>query len=200
MNYFEQKPIISKFKKVMVMGPHGAGNKIASLIIAEDFDLQHIWSDKSWYADDYYDEHLGLKYHLDRVNEEDDNYVLFCPSFTAHLHRIPEYLEDVLVVMMHKDLDEIDEYVKRNKFLQEQTFVYESTRYNDIVVEDFPDEAEELLSLTLEELTYELFERHQKQHVPNIIHVHHSSLEGHKLFIPKEKRKDFDCWQTEIKE
>ena len=200
MNYFEQKPIISKFKKVMVMGPHGAGNKITSLIIAEDFGLTHIWGDKPWETDDYHDKGLGLKYYLERINENHDNYVLFCPSYTAHLHRIPEYLKDVLVVMVHKDFDEIDEYIKRNVFLQKETLVYESRAYTDIILKDFPDEVEELLDMSLEELTYELFERHQKQHVPNIIHVHHSSLEGHKLFIPREKRKDFDCWQTEIEE
>jgi hypothetical protein len=200
MNYFEQKETIAKFKKVMVMGPHGAGNKIMSLIIAQDFGLQHIWSDKPWNTDDYYSERLGLKYYLERLNEEDENYVSFCPSFTAHLHRISEYLQDVLVVMMHKDLDEIDDYINRNEFLKKETMVYESTRYNDIITEDFPEDADKLLSMSLEELTYEFFENYQKEYVPNVIHVHHSSLEQHPLFIPKEKRKNFNCWQTTIEE
>lgn len=200
MNYFEQKETISKFKKVMVMGPHGAGNKIASIIIAQDFGLQHIWGDNPWNTDDYYADGTGLKKYLEDLNSSQDNYSLFCPAITAHLHRIPEFFEDVLVVMMHKDFQEIDEYVKRNEFLQQQTLVYESTRYTDIITEDFPDEADELLTLSIEGLTYELFERHQKQYIPNIIHVHHSSFEGHPLFIPREKRKDFNCWQTEIDE
>ena len=200
MNYYKQKDIIAKYDKVMVMGPHGAGNKITSLIIAEDFGLQHIWSDRPWSSEDYYDPSNGLKFHLDEINKNEENYVLFCPSVTAHLHRIPEYLEDVLVVMMYKDFDEIDDYIRRNNFLQKETLVYESTRYNSIISKDFPEEADELLTYPLEELTYELFERHQKQYVPNVIYIHHSSLEPHRLFVPKEKRKDFDCWQTEIDE
>ena len=199
-NYFDNLDYIKQFKKIVVTGAHGAGNKIASLIIAKDFGLQHIWSDRPWSSKDYYEPSIGLKLHLEKINETDENYVLFCPSMTPHLHRISEYLQDVLVVMMHKDFDEIDDYVRRNKFLQKETLVYESTTYNDIISKDFPEDAEELLTYSLEELTYELFERYQKQHVPNIIHIHHSSLEPHHLFVPKEKRKDFDCWQTEIDE
>jgi len=38
-NYEDLKPIISQFRKVLVTGPHGAGNKITANIIAEDFGL-----------------------------------------------------------------------------------------------------------------------------------------------------------------
>ena len=35
-NYYELKPLIGQFKKVLVTGPHGAGNKITTKVIAHD--------------------------------------------------------------------------------------------------------------------------------------------------------------------
>ncbi len=37
-NYWDNKETISKFRKVLVTGPHGAGNKITASIIAHDLD------------------------------------------------------------------------------------------------------------------------------------------------------------------
>ena len=37
-NYFDHKEIIDKYSKVIVTGPHGAGNKITAYIIDSDYD------------------------------------------------------------------------------------------------------------------------------------------------------------------
>ena len=40
-NYWDHKETISKFRKVLVTGHHGAGNKITATIISHDFLLPY---------------------------------------------------------------------------------------------------------------------------------------------------------------
>ena len=64
-------------------------------------------------------------------------------------------------------------------------------------MEDFPHSAT-YLSKSIEQLTYHIWENHQRELVPNWIELNHSSLEGHELWVNKEDRKDFTEQQTKI--
>lgn len=96
---------------------------------------------------------------------------------------------------MYKDINEIKSYSKRNEFLREQTYVYESLVYTQMVLEDFPED-DETFTMGIEELTYYIWEKYQRNLIPNWIEIRHSSLEGHELWVSKEDRKDFKSWQT----
>lgn len=190
--YESLKPIISQYKKVLVTGPHGAGNKITTKVIAYDFDVEEIRGEYAWGLDDYYDEDGIVTFY---ENNKDNNFVAFGPSQSGHLHRIIPQLEDVLVVFMYKEMDTIERYTERNPFVREQSHKYEWGLYRQMVMEDFPESAK-YLNRSIEQLTYHIWENHQRELIPNWIEVRHQSLEGHPLWISKEDRKDFKEWQT----
>ncbi len=194
-DYNNLKPIIEKFKRVLITGPHGSGTKITTEVISTDFGLPYVRGENPWKPENYELPEIGLRwFHNNLVGKE---YSMFAPSNSAHLHRIADMLEDTLVVFMYKDVKEIQGYTKRNPFIREQTYVYESTVYNEIIENDFP-EALEYLHLSIEDLTYHVWENHQRQLIPNWIEIRHNSLEGHPLWVPKEDRKDFTSWQTKV--
>ena len=196
-NYNDIKEQISQYKRVLVTGPHGAGNKITARIISNDFDLPYIRLEKPWSHKDYWDESLGLKKQLETIREENESYVLFTPSTSGHLHRILDYLQDTIIVFTHKDQREIDEYTERNDYLKNATHNYESIVYTDVIVNDFPHQID-LLTESIEEMTWRLWSEDQCKLIPAWVNVEHSSLSGHPLWIPREERKGFKAWQTEI--
>ena len=192
--YKDLKLIIGNYKKIIVTGPHGAGNKIATKIISHDFKLEEKRGEDAWSLDGYNDDDGLLKFY---DKNKDNKFVSFGPSQSCHLHRINNTLKDVLVVFMYKDMSTIERYSERNPFVKEQSHKYEWSVYNQMVMEDFPHSAT-YLSKSIEQLTYHIWENHQRELVPNWIELNHSSLEGHELWVNKEDRKDFTEQQTKI--
>jgi len=191
-NYYELKPLISQFKKVLVTGPHGAGNKITAKVIAHDFDLTEIRGENAWSLDEYSEEYTISNFYK---KYKDANFSIFGPSQSGLIHRYIESLKDVLVVFMYKDINSIERYCERNTFVKKQSHKYEWSIYKQMVLEDFP-ESSDYLSKSIELLTYHIWENHQRELIPNWIEIKHQSLEGHPLWIGKEERKDFKEWQT----
>lgn len=189
-NYFDHKETIGEFSKIIVTGPHGAGNKITAYIIESDYDkLNHERWEETVYDDETF---------KDKLNSS-DNYVSFCPSCSGLLHRTIDELKDVLVIFMYKDIEEIRDYRERNNIIQS------INDYEYPVYEYFINNEGSHLNLNiendgLEEVTYALWEKYQKNLIPNYIEIEHSSLSKHWKWIPKNKRTDFKEWQTEIGE
>ena len=191
-NYYELKPLISQFKKVLVTGPHGAGNKITTKVIAHDFNLTEIRGENPWSLDEYSEEYTISKFY---EKHKEENFSIFGPSQSGLIHRYPESLKDVLVVFMYKDMDSIERYSHRNPFVKDKSHSYEWGIYRQMVLEDFPDSAD-YLSKSIEQATYHIWENHQRKMIPNWVEVRHETLEGHELWIGKEERKHFKEWQT----
>ena len=193
-NYFDQKDTISKFKKVLVTGPHGAGNKITATIISHDFQLPYIRGEQTWKSWEYKDpEPRGLFSFHERL--KNDSWVIFGPSQSSHLHNITQYLQDVLVVFTFKNIDEIKDYSTRNRFVRNITHMYEWEAHRTMIDKDFP-ELSFLKNWEIEEMTYFLWEVKQRDLLPNWIEVQHSSLEGHELWVPKKDRRHFTEWMV----
>lgn len=193
-NYFDHKETISKFKKVLVTGPHGAGNKITAHVIAHDFGIPYVRGEETWKSWEYNDpEPRGLITYHERMKNE--KWSMFAPSQSSHLHNMLPYLDDVLVIFMYKSINEIKDYATRNRFVRNLTHSYEWETHNDIIDNQFP-ELSYLKNWEIEEMTYFLWEVKQKKLIKNWIEIEHSSLEGHELWVPKEKRKNFKEWQT----
>lgn len=192
--YNDLKPIISNFKKVLVTGPHGAGNKIAAHIIAEDFGIPYHRGENTWFYNEYSDPNpdVGLYTYHEIMKKKE--WSMFGPSQAAHLHNIINYLDDVLVVFMYKSIDEIKDYSVRNSFVRNQTHLYEISTRSQIIDKDF-SELGFLKNWTLEEATYFLWESKQKKTIKNFIELEHNSLSGHRLWVPKENRRHFKEWQ-----
>lgn len=190
--YNTLKDTISKFDKVIVTGPHGAGNKITTKVISHDFNLPELRGEFAWDLDNYEGEDGIITFHKEHQNEK---YSSFGPSQSCHLHRITDYLKDVLVVFMYKDMNSIERYSERNPFVKDQSHKYEWGVYRQMVMEDFPESAK-YLTKSIEQLTYHIWETHQRDLIPNWVEIEHSSLEGHELWISKEDRKHFKEWQT----
>jgi hypothetical protein len=197
-NYFQQKDIISKYNKVLVTGPHGAGNKITAHIIANDFGLKYERGEETWESKEYNEpEPRGLRTYHERM--KDQKWSMFAPSQSSHLQNILEYLDDVLVVFMYKSVNEIKDYTVRNRSVRNLTHSYEWETHLDIIDNQYPD-LSYLKNWEIEEMTYFLWEVKQKKLIKNWIEIEHSSLKGHELWVPKESRKDFKEWQTKIDE
>lgn len=197
-NYFDHKETISKFKKVLVTGPHGAGNKITAHVIAHDFGIPYIRGEETWKSWEYNDpEPRGLLTYHDRM--KDEQWSMFGPSQSSHLQNMLPYLDDVLVVFMYKSINEIKDYTTRNRFVRNLTHSYEWETHNDIIDKQYP-ELSYLKNWEIEEMTYFLWEVKQKKLIKNWIEIEHSSLEGHELWVPKERRKEFKEWQTKENE
>lgn len=188
-NYFDHKETIGQFSKVIVTGPHGAGNKITAYIIDADYEnlVHDRWEDRVATPEEF--KHM-LRTH--------DNYVTFCPSCSGHLHTAVEDLQDVLVIFTYKNIDEIKSYRERNNIVQ-GIDNYEMPVYDRVLSEDCP-ELGYSLDEGLEEVTYNVWENFQKDLIPNWIEVEHSSLSAHWKWVPKENRSNFKEWQTEIGE
>jgi len=191
-DYNSLKDVIGKFNKIIVTGPHGAGNKITTKVIAHDFNLPELRGEFAWPLDEYESEDGIVTFHNKHKNSK---YSSFGPSQSCHLHRIPEQLKDVLVVFMYKDMNSIERYSERNPFVKDQSHRYEWQVYRQMVMEDFPESAN-YLNKSIEQLTYHIWENHQRKLVPNWVEINHSSLDGHELWISKEDRKNFKEWQT----
>jgi hypothetical protein len=191
--YEDLKPIISKYKKVLVTGPHGAGNKITAHIIAHDLGIPYIRGEETWRHHEYWDpEPRGLLTYHDKM--KDKEWSMFAPSQSSHLQNMLEFLDDVLVVFMYKDIDQIKDYSTRNRFVRNHTHSYEWTTHMEIIDKEFP-ELNYLKNWEIEEMTYFIWETKQRKLIPNWIEIEHSSLEGHELWVPRENRRHFKEWQ-----
>lgn len=188
-NYFDHKETIGSFSKVIVTGPHGAGNKITAYII--DADYEHLVHDR-------WEDRVQTPEHFKHMLKTQDNYVTFCPSCSGHLHTAIDDLQDVLVIFTYKDINEIKEYRERNNIIQ-GIDNYEVPVYERVIEEDCP-ELGFSMDEGLEEVTYGVWETFQRDLIPHWIEVEHSSLSAHWKWVPKEKRSDFKEWQTEIGE
>ncbi len=189
-NYFDHKETIGQYSKIIVTGPHGAGNKITAYIIESDYDeLNHVRWEEIVYNDETF---------KDKLNSS-DNYVSFCPSCSGLLHRSIDELKDVLVIFMYKDIDEIKNYRERNNIIQ-SIDSYEYPVYEHIINNEGTHLNLNIEDDGLEEVTYEIWENYQKGLIPNYIEVEHSSLSKHWKWVDKDKRINFKEWQTQIKE
>lgn len=191
-NYQDHKDYISQFKKVLVTGPHGGGNKITAHIIAHDFNLPYVRGENPWDLDNYYEKGGLMTFH----QSVEPKWSMFAPSQSGHLHRMGNYLNDVLVVFTYKPLEEIKQYAERNVWLRNSTYSYENRIYSQIIPEDFPNE--HTFGMEIEEMTYYIWENYQRDLIPHWIEIEHTSLRGHELFIEKDQRKGFQHWQTYV--
>lgn len=193
-SYWDNKETISKFRKVLVTGPHGAGNKITASIIAHDFGLKYIRGEQTWKPWEY-DKPMPRGLNTFHESIKDKEWSIFGPSQSSHLHNIIPHLQDVLVVFMYKSIDEIKDYSTRNRFVRNVTHMYEWEAHRNIIDRDFP-ELGYLKNWEMEEMTYFLWEVKQRPLIPNWIEIEHKSLEGHELWVSKEDRRHFKEWQV----
>lgn len=188
-NYFDHLETIGSYNKVIVTGPHGAGNKITAYIIDSDFEhLTHQrWEDTITSPETLRDV---------LTDNSENSYVSFCPSCSGHLHKVTDLLGDVLVIFTYKDINEIKSYRERNNIIQ-NIDNYEVPIYEDLIEES---KLGYDMSDGLEEVTYGLWEDYQREQIPNWIETEHTSLSKHWKWVPKKQRTDFKEWQTEIGE
>jgi hypothetical protein len=189
-DYFEHKETIGNFNKVIVTGPHGAGNKITAYII--DSDNEHL-THQRW--EDLITSEETLREII--LENKNNSYVTFCPSCSGLLHTVTDLLDDVLVIVTYKDIREIKSYRERNN-IKDGIDSYETPIYEQLI-----DEVPELgygIEDGLEEVTYGLWENYQRKLIPNWIETDHSSLSNHWKWVPRSERTNFKEWQTEIGE
>jgi hypothetical protein len=80
-DYNNLKPIIEKFRRVLITGPHGSGTKITTEVISTDFGLPYVRGENPWKPENYELPEIGLRwYHNNLVGKE---YSMFAPSNSA---------------------------------------------------------------------------------------------------------------------
>ena len=76
--YKDLKSVIGKYNKVIVTGPHGAGNKIMTKIISKDFNLPEVRGEYAWdlngYDNDY---HIHSSRHFEKKAKQPNSLISF---------------------------------------------------------------------------------------------------------------------------
>jgi len=126
----------------------------------------------------------------ERYREEKGS-VYQVPLLSSKCHELPDY---VAVVFVRRPEEDILASQKRINWGDEDNKInefHEITKYHDFV---------SLLDSewSAAKVKYEVWKRAQKEKIRHPYEINYNSLFGHPLWIPKEKRKNFNPRQTVI--
>jgi len=170
---------LAEYPVILVTGPQRSGTRIMAKCVA--YDLGHEYIDENEIkTDSLYELEILTKY-----QRGDRRLVVQCPALMyAVQHIVRRTGRDFAVVVVMRDIKDIVASQQRARWIWEYL---EAWHY-----EEYP--------CPIAEVKYEVWRSVQRHQVPNWFEVEYESLADHSLWVPAEQRKDFDAWQTEVKE
>ena len=172
---------LAKYNQILVTGPQRSGTTIAAKVIVAD--TGHKYIDEY----DYKTSEVGFLRLLPRNN----NVVIQCP---AMFHCLPEIADkNTLVVMMMRNTDDI-------VASEERIHWWSSGAYRELKrlgIEGPEARRFRRQGSRVSEVKYQRWEK-IKNKIPHFLELEYESLSKHPLWIPKEKRINFDKKQTEL--
>lgn len=169
---FEQ---LSEFNLILVTGPQRSGTTITAQMVAADSGLRYV-DEREFLATDE-DE-------FDRVLYDYSDAVIQCPGM-CHRVDFHGWRDDVLVIMVRRDLDDIMASQRRIAWPWEQ---FELAHYGD-----YPQPGEPVASVK-----YRFFDEHQRGKIENVLDVQYKDLAAHPLWVAKRDRANFHSRQTAV--
>jgi len=164
---------LDMFRKVLVTGPQRSGTAITSEIINYETNLELI---REWEFG-YFDKKLFKEFVDDPIPM-----VIQCSGLCRWIH---EYdAKDIAVVLCRRNVRDIIASQERIEWPGEELELNNYGRKSGII----------------SQIKYEFWEQHQRPLLTNPFEVEYESLKGHKLWVPKDKRKHFNPFQTKVEE
>ena len=159
---------LTKYKRIIVTGPQRSGTRICAQMIAKD--TGYVYIDEGVIAIDSFYALVEVISHTEVVVQ--------CPALCRYVHHLGAN-EDLLIVMMVRDIDDI---ITSQKRIDWQGESIELMRYAPF-------------QGSIAELKYIAW-KSQKKFIKNWMEIDYNSLSGHPMWIPKEERSDFTPHQT----
>lgn len=171
------------YKHIFITGPNRSGTTIAARIFAHDTGYDLVLEDDFGYSD--------LAQLASFIYADYGPSVIQCPFLSHVIHDLPYLIgidmEECLVVMVHRDIEDIKASESRAKDARGNSIAFgiinqqrKALGYNA----DGPDH--------IAEVCYEAWGR-QKPMIPNTLDLQYESLKGHHLWI---EQRDFSIRQT----
>lgn len=165
---------LKAFDKIVVSGPQRTGTTICTKMIAADTGHECLL-EESFSGENFWGDFENLY----KTLLSDKKVVCQVPSLSPYVHLLPE---NVAVIFMMRHSNDIRASEKRINWQDQQR---QLERY-------FRTEGE------AHHVKYEVWDKYQKPHIKNCFEIPYGSLEGHPLWIEKDKRKDFGPRQTNL--
>lgn len=208
------KSLLKKLKRnihhqIVVAGPHRSGTTFITKVLANDLDYQCCL-----------EEGVGnvlafLHGALNKFRAKDKPSVYQSPLLTAYCHTLGE---ETAVVYLYRPIEDImaselrlgwskNELAFENSFKKLELSKYFGTykdAYNNSCVAELAKELkkdkehEVWCKRPISETKYMIWENYQKPLVKYAYDLEYNSIKGHKLWVDKEKRKNFGSRQTEV--
>jgi len=163
---------LEEYKHILVTGPQRSGTRIASKMIAHDLGYRYV---------DESEIHADSLYTLVTLIHNEDNVVVQCPALCRDIDFFGD-LPDTLIVMMHRDIQDIEASETRIGWDRSWKCLEQFRYYTDGSVA---------------QAKYQYWRAHQRCAIVHYLELNYADLEGHSLWVPKERRADFRFNQTE---
>jgi len=164
---------LAEFDRILVTGPHRAGTRIATQMIA--YDTGHRYIDEG-------EVKMDSLYTLRLMFESQRRFVVQCPSLCRYAHYFSA--EDAAIVLMRRPVADVVASQNRIHWGWESL---ELMRYN---------QAEGPIA----EVKYRYWDEYQKERILHPFEVDYDTLKAHPLWLAKDHRAQFDATQTVAKE
>jgi hypothetical protein len=162
---------LKKYEKIYVTGAQRSGTRIAAKMIAQDTGYRFI-DETEW--------GLVTIDKLKDIHTYDSKFVVQCPGAFYCIEQFSD--KDTLIVYMDRDVEEIEDSKTRimNRGLHNTKGKYQTVNKDAVIP------AAIRLSMWVQ----------KRPSLTAYIELPYNSLQGHPLWIPKEKRKGFSWHQT----
>lgn len=181
MEYLDALPTIKKFSQIIVTGPQRSGTTICAKMLTHDLtsdDNKYVGFDETYISTHSF----ALASMILKLYPK---CVIQAPGLSAQAHLFPD---DVLIVYMERPKYEIVKSQRRINWQYEDS---EWLMYRYVF-------GEERTKLCISDYKNYHWHLDQKQAIKNSLEIRYGSLCCHELWVPADKRKDFNYKQTEV--
>jgi len=177
---------LKRHQQIIVTGPHRAGTTIATKMIANELGYE-------CYTEEQVTLFCTLQAKINDNHLNDKTAVYQAPLLASRCHKFPEY---VAVVFMYRNISDIIASEKRINWGSPGVGnePREIVKYFSHI--ENPDDKWKKMSIAV--VKYIVWEKIQKKDIKYPYELEYESLAEHKLWVPKEQRKDFEARQTKI--
>ncbi len=172
---------LSTYSKILVTGPQRSGTTIAARMIAHTTGHQFV---DEW---DFNVSDLGM---FHRLFYTPGPMVIQCPALCRCVHHYAD--ERAMVVLMRRPPTEIADSVRRIRW--EGNLPQEMTQYGITLPKS--DLTNRKLVIDWIDTKYDFWNEIQAPCIPNSIEIAYNSLSNNPLWVPADRRKEFNAKQT----
>lgn len=166
---------LKQHSQIVVTGPPRSGTRICTEMIAHDLGYEVMYQESVW----------NKQFRLVRYNMQRGPTVYQVPTIVAWAHKLAF---DVAVVFVRRSIEEIRESEARIGWSDGPGKGQEKALLQNYFLEEG----------NLPDVVYRMWDKYQRWQVKYDYEIQYEDLAQHPLWIPKEKRVNFEPWQTRL--